>query len=206
MMNQDDAKDLADLVWVAFVQIGIVLLLISPGVWFVGSGYAIAAQMYVLLCIVIDDLPLITAARLNTAVAIGNVLLTVLVWRSTGTLSASVSAAYRCAMVSAVGVAMVVSSESVLRVAEHRRKGEGEDDSKGEGEGEDEDGSEETLIGAKGRTRAEAHVKELEAIAAEIHADAATRQAEGALQAPDTGESGTLSVADSSPANAISFY
>lgn len=110
-------KPQQSIVWLAFMQLVVLLVLISPGVWYVGSAYAVVSQTYVLLCVLIPGLPKSTAARLNTAVAIANILLSIMVWHSAVSLGARVGAAYRSAVVCAVGVAMISSSEYLRTIA-----------------------------------------------------------------------------------------
>ena len=68
--------------WVVLVQSALVLLLLTPGVWYIGCAYAIATQAYVLACVMLSVGSIETAARLNMAAAVANALLSIILWRS----------------------------------------------------------------------------------------------------------------------------
>jgi hypothetical protein len=106
------------LAWIAFTQVLYVAILFSPGVRFVGSAYATVAQAAVALSAVMSNAPyLMTAARVSTAVAIGNFALAVLVWQSAYSTGDKVAAAYRAAIVAAVGFCIVCTNQYLTRVS-----------------------------------------------------------------------------------------
>jgi len=106
------------LAWIAFTQILYVAILYSPGVRFIGSAYATVAQVAVALSAVMSNAPyLMTASRVSTAVAIGNFALALLVWQSAYSMSDKIAAAYRAAIVSAVGFCIVCTNQYLTRVS-----------------------------------------------------------------------------------------
>lgn len=106
------------LAWIAFTQILYVAILFSPGVRFVGSAYATVAQAAVALSAVMSNAPyLMTAARVSTAVAIGNLVLALLVWQSAYSIGDKIAAAYRAAIVAAVGFCIVCSNQYLTRIS-----------------------------------------------------------------------------------------
>lgn len=112
------------LAWIAFTQILYVAILFSPGVRFIGSAYAAVVQGAVALSAVMSHAPyLMTAARVSTAVAVGNLALALLVWQSAYSIEDQVAAAYRAAIVTAVGFCIVCSNQYLTRVsASHLRR------------------------------------------------------------------------------------
>ena len=104
------------MLWVIFIQAALILPLLSPGVLSIGTAYAIGSVFYVGLAIFAENKDMISnAARLNTGVAIGNILLQFLVWSSCQSLSCHVSAAYRAAWFTVAGIVMIILSEYLLR-------------------------------------------------------------------------------------------
>ena len=105
--------------WIVFTQTIYVAMLFLPGVTFVGSLYAVIAHVAVLLSAVMSNAPyLMTASRVSTAVAIGNMLLSILVWQSAlGTL-AKVGAAYRAAIVTATAFCIISTNQYLSQLAE----------------------------------------------------------------------------------------
>jgi hypothetical protein len=104
--------------WLAFTQIFFISIMFMPGVRYIGSMYAAAAQITVVASVLMNNSPyLITATRVSTAVAIGNVLLALLAWQSSYDMAASVAAAFRTAVVVVVGFAMVSTNEYMNLVA-----------------------------------------------------------------------------------------
>lgn len=104
------------MLWVIFIQAALILPLLSPGVLSIGTAYAIGSVFYVGLAIFAENKDMIcNAARLNTGVAIGNILLQFLVWSSCQSLSCHVSAAYRAAWFTVAGIVMIILSEYLLR-------------------------------------------------------------------------------------------
>ena len=100
------------MLWVIFIQAALILPLLSPGVLSIGTAYAIGSVFYVGLAIFAENKDMIcNAARLNTGVAIGNILLQFLVWSSCQSLSCHVSAAYRAAWFTVAGIVMIILSE-----------------------------------------------------------------------------------------------
>lgn len=117
-------QDSMPLAWISFTQLFYVLVLFSPGVVFVGSMYAAVAQVAVVISASMSNAPyLMTATRVSTAVAMGNVLLSLLVWQSAYSTVDKIGAAYRAALVTVIGFAMVCTNEYLSRVADsHRNK------------------------------------------------------------------------------------
>ena len=117
-------RDGMPLAWISFTQVFYVLVLFSPGVIFVGSMYAAVAQVAVVISASMSNAPyLMTATRVSTAVAIGNVLLSLLVWQAASSTMDKIGAAYRAALVTVIGSAMACTNEYLSRVADtHRQK------------------------------------------------------------------------------------
>lgn len=115
-------EDGMPLAWISFTQVFYVLVLFSPGVIFVGSMYAALAQIAVVISACMSNAPyLMTATRVSTAVAVGNVLLSLLVWQSAYSTVDKISAAYRAALVMVIGFAMVCTNQFLSRVADSHR-------------------------------------------------------------------------------------
>lgn len=109
--------------WVVYTQLAILLLLFSPGVISIGTAYAAVAQLYVFIAVTKDDEHMIkNAAQINTGVALGNIVLQFLVWRSTSNMLSSAGAAYRTAVFVVVGLIMITSSEFLLRLPKLKAK------------------------------------------------------------------------------------
>lgn len=112
-------NDRMPLAWIAFTQVFYVLVLFSPGVIYVGSMYAALAQVGVVVSATMNNAPyLMTATRVSTAVAVGNVLLSLLVWQSAYSVMDQVAAAYRSAVVAVIMFAMVCTNEYLARAAD----------------------------------------------------------------------------------------
>ena len=99
--------------WVVLVQSALVLILLTPGVWYIGCAYALATQAYVLACVMLDAGSIDTAARLNIAAAISNALLSIILWRSITNIMDVGLAAFRAGIVCAVSLTMVISSQNL---------------------------------------------------------------------------------------------
>jgi len=98
--------------WLAFTQVFIISFMFMPGVRYIGSMYAAVAQIAVVASVLMNNSPyLMTATRVSTAVAIGNVLLALLAWQSAYSTADKVAAAFRTAVVIPVGFAMVSTGE-----------------------------------------------------------------------------------------------
>jgi len=98
--------------WLAFTQTFFIAIMFMPGVRYIGSMYAAVAQIAVVASVLMNNSPyLMTATRVSTAVAIGNVLLAMLAWQSSYDMSEKVAAAFRTAVVVAVGFAMISTGE-----------------------------------------------------------------------------------------------
>lgn len=105
--------------WIAVVQLFYVFVLFSPGVTFIGSMYAVVAQVAVIASAAMNHAPYImTAARVSASVAVGNVLLAILVWQSAYSTTDQIAAAYRAAVVTVVGFAMVGTNQYLTNVAD----------------------------------------------------------------------------------------
>jgi len=103
--------------WIVYTQFAILLLLVCPGVLSIGTAYAMLSQLYVFVAVTLDDTELIkNAARMNTGVALGNIVLQFLVWRSTSNILNSSGAAFRTAVFTVAGIAMITTSEFLLRL------------------------------------------------------------------------------------------
>ena len=109
--------------WVLFIQISLLLLLVCPGVLSIGTLYALAAQIYIVVAVNLNNPAMIkNAAQVNTGVAAGNILLQLLVWyKAVGMLSSS-AAAFRAAIFAVAGVIMIVTSEFLLRHTKRLQK------------------------------------------------------------------------------------
>jgi hypothetical protein len=106
------------LAWIAFTQLIILSILFSPGVIFVGSMYALVAQAFVIVAATMNNGPYVmTASRVATAVAIGNVFLAIVVWQASYNITDQVAAAYRAAVVVVVGFTMIVTNEYLVEVS-----------------------------------------------------------------------------------------
>ena len=90
------------------------LLLLTPGVWYIGCAYAIATQAYVLACVMLSVGSIETAARLNMAAAVANALLSIILWRSISNIMDVGLAAFRAGIVCAVSLTMVISSQNLV--------------------------------------------------------------------------------------------
>ena len=107
-----------------FLMSALSAILLWPGVWYIGCAYAIAAQVFVLICVTMDlDQYIATAARLGTAASVSNTLLSIIVWKSIGNVMYAFLAGIRAAVVTAVSIAMIVASESLH--ASHSARMEG---------------------------------------------------------------------------------
>jgi hypothetical protein len=112
--------------WLAITQLIIIAFLWLPGVQYIGSAYATSAHVAVLISVLMNNSPyLMTAARVSTAVAVGNVMLALLAWQSGYSMADKVSAAFRAAVVVAVGFATIVTNEYLHRVASPMRFDDG---------------------------------------------------------------------------------
>ena len=112
--------------WLAITQAIIIAFLWLPGVQYIGSAYATSAHVAVLISVLMNNSPyLMTAARVSTAVAVGNVMLALLAWQSGYSMADKVSAAFRAAVVVAVGFATIVTNEYLHRVASPMRFDDG---------------------------------------------------------------------------------
>ena len=112
------ASSKTPLAWIAFTQLFYLLILLSPGVYFIGTIYQILAQLGVIVATMIHSAPYIdTAARFSTGVAIGNVLLSALIWKTSyGTLN-QVTSGIHCAIIIAVAVLCVGSNQFLIQQA-----------------------------------------------------------------------------------------
>lgn len=120
---QAHLQDSMPLAWISFVQTFFVLVLFSPSVIYKGSMQAAVAQVAVVTSACMNNAPFImTAARVSTAVAIGNVMLALLVWQSAYSTMDKVSAAWRSAVVIVTGFAIICTNEYISRVASRRRR------------------------------------------------------------------------------------
>jgi len=136
--------------WAVFLQSAIVLGLLTPGVWYVGCAYALVTQAYVLACVLLGfDGSIRTAARVNTAAAISNALLSVIIWKSIDNVLDAVMAGIRAAGVCAISVTMVVSSEN-LHYVQGKIDMEVSDSDDEKEEGEPDSGDETTDESSKG--------------------------------------------------------
>jgi hypothetical protein len=109
--------------WIVYTQMAILLLLFSPGVISIGTAYAAVAQLYVFIAVTKNDEHMITnAAQINTGVALGNIVLQFLVWRSTSNILNSAGAAFRTAVFVVVGLIMITTSEFLLRLPKLKEK------------------------------------------------------------------------------------
>ena len=112
--------------WLAITQAIIIAFLWLPGVQYIGSAYATSAHAAVLISVLMNNSPyLMTAARVSTAVAVGNAMLALLAWQSGYSMVDKVSAAFRAAVVVAVGFATIVTNEYLHRVASPMRFDDG---------------------------------------------------------------------------------
>lgn len=112
--------------WLAVTQLIVIAFLWLPGVQYIGSAYATSTHIAVLVSVLMNNSPyLMTAARVSTAVAVGNVLLALLAWQSAYSMADKVSAAFRAAVVVAVGFATVVTNEYLHRIASPMRFDDG---------------------------------------------------------------------------------
>ena len=106
----------ASMLWVVFIQIALLLLLVSPGVLSIATGYAFVAELYIVFAITINNPSVIEhAAKINTSVAAGIVLLQFLIWQSCDNLRCNIASAYRASWFTVAGIVMVVTSEYLLR-------------------------------------------------------------------------------------------
>lgn len=104
------------MLWVVFIQIALLLLLVSPGVLSIATGYAFVAELYIVFAITINNPGVIEhAAKINTSVAAGIVLLQFLIWQSCDNLRCNIASAYRASWFTVAGIVMVVTSEYLLR-------------------------------------------------------------------------------------------
>lgn len=109
--------------WIVYTQMAVLLLLFSPGVISIGTAYAAVAQLYVFIAVTKnDEHMIINAAQINTGVALGNIVLQFLVWRSTSNILNSAGAAFRTAVFVVVGLIMITTSEFLLRLPKLKKE------------------------------------------------------------------------------------
>ena len=110
--------------WVVYTQLLLLLLFLSPGVISIGSAYAVFAQLYLFAATTwkTNNKWIINAARINTGVALANIVLQILVWRSTDNMLSSAAAAFRAAVFSVGGFAMITTSEYIMQQQEEEQQ------------------------------------------------------------------------------------
>lgn len=100
--------------WALIFNAGLFIFLLWPGLWYLGSVYAVTAQIFLLGCILLDRPLLIPiAARLSQLAAISNAILSVIEWKAADSVLVMLSAAARSGAIVALSVATVVVSETL---------------------------------------------------------------------------------------------
>lgn len=115
MPNMKKEIDEVDKKWAVIFNAAVFIVLVSPGVWYFGCVYALAAQLALVCCVYFEKVDFIVhAARLSIFAAVSNLLLSIVIWKSLDNILYIFSAALRAAVVSAVSVSTIVTSNTLL--------------------------------------------------------------------------------------------
>lgn len=102
--------------WMIIFNAGILFVLSFSGIWYYGSIFVFAAQLFLLACVLGEQdeyVPL--AANISTVMAIANMLTAIVIWKHQENIMLLISAAVRAGVVSVVSVCTVVVSQNLAK-------------------------------------------------------------------------------------------
>lgn len=103
---------LADKKWALIFNTGLFIVLCIPGIWYLGCVYAVAAQLFLVACILLGQPQIIPiAARISQLAAISNALLSILEWKAVDNVLYMMPAAVHSAVVTAFSVLTIIDSD-----------------------------------------------------------------------------------------------
>lgn len=103
-----------DKTWAVVFNAFVLILLMWPGVWYIGCVYAVTAQILLVTSVLLEYTDVIpVAARVSSFAAVANTILAIVEWKSISNVLYLLSAAIHAAVIAAVSVATIVDSEKL---------------------------------------------------------------------------------------------